>query len=299
MSSLLALQGVTVSRGTATLLRDISWSVRAGENWVVFGPNGAGKTTLLNVATGYLWPNTGNIQLLGETLGEVELALLRKRVAIVSEPLRMMINENLSGTEVLITGARAHLNIFDPPTDSEKKRAAEVAQLTGTTTLMNKTFGILSTGERQRILIARALMNEPKLVILDEPCAGLDLAGREFVLSTIRAVAWAPSSPSLLLTTHHVEEITDVFTHIVMLRNGEVFDAGTLEDVLTSENLTELFGMNIDVNGTNGRWNATAGMELAPPAAQQPRQFTTQASRFPTLRRNPASDSSPITSDDF
>ena len=195
----------------------------------------------------------------GGTLGDgVDVREMRCRIPVVSESVRRMIHESLTGLEVLVTGARAHLDIFEPPTQEELSLARQHAELTGIEKLLEKPFGVMSTGERQRILITRALMPAPSVVVLDEPCTGLDLAGREWVLKTIEMIRRSPYSPSMLLTTHHVEEIADGFTHALLIQNGKVFQSGPIEETFTSENLGELYNMAITIRHDNGRWSARA-----------------------------------------
>ena len=248
---------MTVQRDLTTILQDFSWQVQPGEHWVVFGPNGAGKTSLLNVIQGYLWPTTGSVKIMGGTLGDgVDVREMRRAIPVVSEAVRRMIHDYLTGLEVLVTGARAHLDIFDPPLQAELDCAHQLAGQTGITPLLSKTFGVMSTGERQRVLITRALMANPAIVILDEPCTGLDLAGREWVLHTIEKIRSSPSAPSLLLTTHHVEEIADGFTHALLIDKGRVFASGEISQTFTSENLGRLFDLKLSLTHTDGRWAA-------------------------------------------
>ncbi len=253
---ILALCDVSFERDHNTILEHVSWTVRRGQHWVVYGPNGAGKTTLLNIICGYQWPTEGEVRVLRQRFGQVDLGRLRRRIAFVSDPLQRLIHPQLCGAEVLITGARSHLNLFDPPSTAELRHVVEVAVQTHTEELLEKPFAAMSTGERQRILIARALMRRPDIIIFDEPCAGLDLAGREFVLHTVGLAAAQPQQPTLILTTHHVEEITQIFTHALLLREGRVWVAGPIRETLTSRNLTALFDLPIRVTQRHGRWSA-------------------------------------------
>ena len=258
-SPLIEVKNVTVERDHTQILTNCSWHVMPGENWVIFGPNGAGKTSILNVIQGYLWPTSGITRVFGGTLGDgVDVREMRKAIPVVSESVRRLINDSLTGEEVLITGARAHLNLFTPPTPDELIRANELAHNTGIAPLLAKPFGVMSTGERQRILITRALMTNPRIVILDEPCTGLDLAGREWVLHTIEKISATPNAPSLMLTTHHVEEISEGFTHALFIKKGSIFAAGKMADTFTSENLTRLFDMPLSITSNQGRMAARA-----------------------------------------
>lgn len=255
--NLFEMENVRIERDSTLILHDFNWSVKAGENWVIFGPNGAGKTSVLNTLQAYLWPTSGKVRVFGGTLGDgVNVFELRKQIAVVSESVRNLINANLTGMEVIVTGERTHLNIFSDITDEEKSRAQAMAEQTGVTALLDKPFRVMSTGERQRILITRALMDEPKIVVLDEPCTGLDFAGREWVLHTIERVARWENAPSLLLTTHHAEEMTTVFSHALLIKNGTSFAQGLMDDVFTGKNLSELFGMEIEAERIGNRWSA-------------------------------------------
>lgn len=253
---LLRLRDIHVQRGETDILQDFNWSINAREQWVLFGPNGAGKTTIHNVLLGYLWPTDGTVEVLGETLGQVDVRDLRRSIGIVSDSIRAMLNDEMTGHEVLISGARAHLNIFGEPTAEELDRADELTELAACDPLLRKPFGVMSTGEKQRLMIARALMAQPRLLILDEPCAGLDIAGREFVLSTIQSIATAPRSPSLIFTTHHVEEVMPAFTHAMVLKAGRSFASGPIRKTMTSDTLTNLFEVPIELTTTAGRMNA-------------------------------------------
>lgn len=254
MSAILRLKEVTVRRSDTEILHGIGWEVQPGQNWVILGPNGAGKTTLLKIITGYLWPTSGQVEVLGEHFGRVDLRELRRSVAVVSDSLYGQIHDELSGFEVLIAGARAHLNLFGEASGEEKNRAACVSKLTGVEPLLEKEFGVMSSGERRRLLIARALMPRPRILILDEPCAGLDIPGREFVLETIRRVASAKHAPAIIFTTHHIEEILPVFTHVLMLAGGRQFASGTLRENITSNRLSKLFGIRMTVQFISNSW---------------------------------------------
>ena len=257
MKPILKLESITVDRQGRTILCVDEWSLEAGQNWVLFGPNGAGKTTLLNLLTGYLWPSTGTVDVLGERLGEVDLSQLRRQIAIVSDPLRRMMHGELNGLSVLVTGARAHLNLFGPPSREEFNLAQETAEITSTTGLLNRPFEVMSTGERQRLMIARALMVRPRILILDEPAAGLDMSAREFVLQTVDHITKTKIPPVIVLTTHHVEEITPIFSHALLLKNGGVFGRGPTTKMFTSANISDLFDLPVRVTRRHGRFQST------------------------------------------
>lgn len=254
---LFQMENIHLERDKNVILHDFHWKVSPGEHWVIFGPNGAGKTSILNVLQAYLWPTTGKVKVFGGTLGDgVNVFDMRRQIAVVSESVRNLINNNLTGREVIVTGLRGHLNLFSDETPEEIERAEELATRTGITSLLKKPFRVMSTGERQRILITRALTEQPRILVLDEPCSGLDLAGREWVLHTIERVAAQENAPSLLLTTHHVEEMTAAFTHALLIKEGRAFAQGTLDAVFTGENLSELFGMEIQVEKVGTRRTA-------------------------------------------
>ncbi|MGI8907526.1 MAG: ABC transporter ATP-binding protein [Candidatus Sumerlaeaceae bacterium] len=253
---LIEVNDVTVERDFTTILQSFSWCAYAGQHWVIFGPNGAGKTSLLNVIQGYLWPTSGTVRVLGGELGNgVDVRELRRWIPVVSEPVRDMINESLTGLEVLVTGARAHLNLFEAPSRAELSRARSLARQTQIELLLARPFAVMSTGERQRILITRALMPHPKVIILDEPCAGLDLAGREWVLNTIETAARQKNPPVLLLTTHHVEEVTPSFTHALLIKAGEIYAAGPIDQVFTSKCVSGLFDIRVRLGHVKGRYH--------------------------------------------
>jgi iron complex transport system ATP-binding protein len=260
LSDVIRLEGVTVERDGTAILQNLSWTVRAGENWVLFGPNGAGKTTLLQLLNGYLWPTRGTVEVLGRRLGQVDVRELRRSIALVSDALSGLLNRDLNGLEVIVTGARAHLNLFEPLTTAETLHARDLARLIHAGDLLEKSFSVMSTGERQRILIARALMARPRLVILDEPCAGLDLARREELLRTVTAAARSGTTKSVIFTTHHVEEIAGVFTHALLLSAGTAVAAGPINRVLTSANLTRAFGLPVNLIRRHGRLYAHASI---------------------------------------
>lgn len=256
---LVELDNLTIRRDNTTILQNCSWKIMPGENWVIFGPNGSGKTSILNALQGYLWPTTGHIRVFGGTLGDgVNIPAMRRQVPVVSESVRRLIHDHLTGLEIIVTGLRGHLNIFSPITQEEYLAARDSAAATGLTGLLDKPFAVMSTGERQRVLMTRALMQRPRILILDEPCSGLDLAGREWVMQLTSQIASLPDSPTLLLTTHHPEEISQVFTHVLLIKQGRIFDSGKISDIFTSKNLSALFDIPLEVHNTDGRWTAQA-----------------------------------------
>jgi len=270
MSWVLDLQGVTVRRGKTTILDGLDWQVAEGERWIVLGPNGAGKTTLMQIASARMHPTAGRAELLGETLGRVDVFELRPRIGIASAALAEHIPAGELARDVVLTAAYGVTGRWrEAYEDFDTARAEELLAVFEVDALADRTFGTLSEGERKRVQIARALMTDPEILILDEPCAGLDLAGREELVRALSELAGDPASPVLLLVTHHVEEIPPGFTHLLLLGPGGTVQAsGPLEDVLTSENLSAAFGLELVVAHGGGRWLARAAAPAGPTRAR-------------------------------
>lgn len=258
MAIVLDLEHVTVRRHPRLLLDDVSWQVADGERWVVMGPNGAGKTTLMQIAAARLHPTTGTVGLLGEEMGGVDLAELRQSIGWASGAVADLIPVQESVLDVVMTGAWAVTGRWREQYEDADLRRAEALLLDwGLDSLRQRTFGTLSEGERKRVLIARSLMADPEMLILDEPAAGLDLGGREVLVRAMSALASDPHAPTILLVTHHVEEIPIGFTHGLLLREGRVIRTGLLEEVMTDSFLSATFDVNVSVSSVNGRWTAT------------------------------------------
>lgn len=244
--------------GTA-LLEGIDWEVEEGDRWVVLGPNGAGKTTLLQVASGRMHPTQGVVGILGEVLGTVDVFELRPRIGLSSAALA----ERLPGEErvrdVVVTASYGVTGRWREQYDElDHARAVELLDALGVADLVDRRFGTLSEGERKRVQIARALMTDPELMLLDEPAAGLDLGGREDLVARLAELAHDLEAPALVLVTHHVEEIPPGFTHVLMLRGGKVVAQGPLVHTLTAENLSATFGLPLVVEQHGERWSARA-----------------------------------------
>ncbi|WP_182883868.1 MULTISPECIES: ABC transporter ATP-binding protein [unclassified Microbispora] len=254
----LQLQDVAVRRDGAALLRGIDWSVREDERWVVIGPNGAGKTTLLQVAASLLFPTEGSVEILGERLGQTDVFDLRPRIGLASAALSERIPPDEKVIDLVLTASYAILGRWNEEYDSnDVTRAVELIDQLGCAHLIRRRFSTLSEGERKRVQIARALMPDPELLLLDEPAAGLDVAGREDLVRRLGALAQDPASPTMVLVTHHVEEIPAGFTHVLLLRGGAVVDQGPIEAAMTAENLSTTFGVPLHLDrGQNGRWYA-------------------------------------------
>ena len=257
MDAVLELAGVSVRRGQSNLIDDIDWTVEEDERWVVLGPNGAGKTTLLQVASAQIHPTTGVAGILGEVLGTVDVFELRPRIGLTSAALAERIPREERVHDVVVSASYSVLGRWREHYDAlDHGRAGELLMEVGAAHLTDRTFGTLSEGERKRVQIARALMTDPELLLLDEPAAGLDLGGREDLVSTLSVLAMDELSPATVLVSHHVEEIPPGFTHVLLLREGKVVAAGPIERVLTEEIVSATFGMPMTLRHEDGRWAA-------------------------------------------
>lgn len=255
----IAAEQVNVIRSGSHLLRDISWQVELDERWVVLGPNGAGKTTLLNLAAGRSHPTSGSLHVLGEKIGRTDLQELRTRVGFSTSALSDRIPPEELVRDVVVTASWSVVGRFrESYDDGDTKRAVALLGEWGMGALTEREYGTLSEGERKRTQIARALMTDPELLLLDEPAAGLDLGGREDLVSRLTKLAMDPDAPALVLVTHHVEEIPPGFTHAMLLREGGVVASGPVRDVITSDNLSTAFDMKLRVSYGEGRHAAVS-----------------------------------------
>jgi iron complex transport system ATP-binding protein len=257
MVAVIEFAEVTVRRGSATLLDKISWRVGEGERWVVLGPNGAGKTTLLQVASAQIHPTDGVVGILDEVLGTVDVFELRPRIGLTSAALAERIPRSELVRDVVVSASYGVVGRWrEAYDDLDHDRARELLASVGADHLLDRTFGTLSEGERKRVQIARALMADPEQLLLDEPAAGLDLGGREDLVSTLTLLAADPASPTTVLVSHHVEEIPPGFTHALLLREGRVVAVGEIDQVITEERLAETFDMPLVLSHEGGRWAA-------------------------------------------
>lgn len=255
----LRLRGVGVRRDGNMLIRNIDWTAYEDERWVVIGPNGAGKTTLLQVAASLLFPSEGEVEILGERLGQVDVFELRPRIGISSAAVAEKVPPGEKVIDLVLTASYAVLGRWQEDYDSaDVTRAVEMLDALGCAHLIRRRFGTLSEGERKRVQIARALMPDPELLLLDEPAAGLDLGGREDLVRRLGALAKDPNAPMSVLVTHHVEEVPDGFTHAMLLRRGSVVAAGPLDEVFTERNLSRCFGVPLVIEHRQARWMARA-----------------------------------------
>ncbi|WP_030484283.1 ABC transporter ATP-binding protein [Nocardioides aequoreus] len=257
MSAVLELADVTVRRGEARLLDGVDWAVEEDERWVVLGPNGAGKTTLIQLCSAQIHPTSGVVGLLGEVVGTVDLFELRPRIGWTSAAVAERIPGHERVSDVVVSASYGVVGRWrEAYDDLDHERARELLADVGADHLAERTFGTLSEGERKRVQIARALMTDPELMLLDEPAAGLDLGGREDLVTTLAELAADPAAPATVLVSHHVEEIPPGFTHALLLRAGRVVAAGPMEQVMTEPLLSEAFGLPLAVEQRAGRWTA-------------------------------------------
>ena len=257
MSAVVELAGVTVTRGGSRLLSDVDWQVEEDERWVVLGPNGAGKTTLLEVLSTHLHPSQGVAGVLGEVVGTVDVFDLRPRIGLTSAALADRVPRDELVRDVVMSASYAVLGRWKEEYDDvDRARAGDLLREMRVQHLADRRFGTLSEGERKRVQIARALMTDPELLLLDEPAAGLDLGGREDLVSILSSLALDDAAPTTVLVSHHVEEIPPGFTHALLLRQGEVVAAGPLATTLTERSLSATFGLPLVVTEADGRYAA-------------------------------------------
>jgi iron complex transport system ATP-binding protein len=257
MTGVVELAEVSVVRSGQRLLDKVSWVVEEDERWVVLGPNGAGKTTLLQVVGAQLHPTSGVARILDEVLGATDVFDLRPRIGLTSAAVADRIPRGETVRDVVLSAAYAVLGRWrERYDDLDHDRATALLQELGIARLSERTFGTLSEGERKRVQIARALMSDPELLLLDEPAAGLDLGGREDLVDTLSVLAYEATSPATVLVSHHVEEIPAGFTHVMLLRGGAVVARGPLESTLTEASLSATFAMPLELKESDGRWHA-------------------------------------------
>lgn len=242
-----------------TILADLDWEVAGGERWVILGPNGCGKTTLLRVVAMTLHPSKGTVTVLGGTLGRIDVRRHRHRVGVVSAAVANMLRPSIDAVDVVMTARHGALEPWwHTYTTADRGRAIDLLERFRIGHLADHQFGTMSSGERQRTLLARALMAEPELLVLDEPAAGLDLGGREALMSDLSHLAEDPSTPPTILVTHHVEEIPPGFTHLMLMDAGRVVARGPIDSTLSSETLSRCFGIDLEVGHDDRRWWARA-----------------------------------------
>jgi iron complex transport system ATP-binding protein len=251
---ILHVENLSIRRDGTMILRDISWRVARGQHWAMLGANGSGKTSLLSALTGYLMPTSGEISVLGERYGASDWRELRKQIGLVSSSVRRMMAEDEPALDTVASGKHAMIDCWHTPPRADRLQAGKLLKQVECGYLADRPWRILSQGERQRVLIARALMAQPRLLILDEPCAGLDPAAREHFLQFIQRLGTLRNAPTLVLVTHHVEEIMPAFTHVLLLKGGRVLTAGRKTSVLNSANLSKTFDARTKLSRSAGRY---------------------------------------------
>ncbi len=256
---ILEISNLRIQRDRTAILNDLSWRVERGQHWVMLGANGSGKTSLLSALTGYLMPTSGEINLLGQRYGEFDWRELRKHVGLVSSSVRQRMADTEPALDSIVSGKYAMIDFWGRPSRREVVAAKKILRQIECAHLAARPWGVLSQGERQRILIGRALMARPRLLILDEPCAGLDPAAREHFLQFLQRLGSQKNSPTLVLVTHHVEEIMPVFSHLLVLKNGRVLASGEKSGALSSKNLSAAFGARMHLRRTGNRYGLKAG----------------------------------------
>lgn len=259
MGAILQLSDISVRRGDRVILGPLNWQVLEGQRWVILGPNGAGKTTLLQICSSLIHPTTGEIHILGETLGRVDVFELRTRIGLTSSALVEQISPDELVMDVVLTAAYAMLGRWQEKYDLwDESRAMALLTALGVRELGERLFGSLSEGEKKRVQIARALMADPELLLLDEPASSLDLGGREDLLRRIESLSKDPLAPATVIVTHHIEEIPVGTTHALLLRDGVAVAQGEVASVITDQNLTQAYGLAINVQTEGGRFFARA-----------------------------------------
>ena len=259
MSAILELSDISVRRGDRIILGPLNWQVLEGQRWVILGPNGAGKTTLLQICSSLIHPTTGEINILGEKLGKVDVFELRTRIGLTSSALVEQLPPDELVMDVVLTAAYAMLGRWQEKYDLwDESRAMALLTALGVRELGERFFGSLSEGEKKRVQIARALMADPELLLLDEPASSLDLGGREDLLRRIESLSKDPLAPATVIVTHHIEEIPVGTTHALLLREGAVVAQGEVASVITDQNLTQAYGLAITVQTEGGRFFARA-----------------------------------------
>lgn len=248
------MQNVSVRRGPVTILSDINWTLPRGSNCALLGPNGSGKTTLMRVITGFMWPTTGSVDVLGRRLGRTDVRELRRHVAVVDPSELYGVDGDLKALQVICTGFFGTLYLYDDVTDPQRDHAEQLLRAVGLAHRRDQRYQVLSTGEKRRCLLARALVHLPQLLILDEPTAGLDVTGRERVLATIERLRRLHPELTVIMVTHHVEELSPRTDQVVLIRSGRLAAVGRPDAVITPERLTEVFGCKVFVQKRSGRW---------------------------------------------
>jgi iron complex transport system ATP-binding protein len=253
------LEGVSVRYDGHVVLGPLDLRIEPGDRWVVLGPNGSGKTSLMRILSLYQYPSTGTVQVLGEQWGRTDVRELRKRISMASAAMREQLRQDLVVRDVVMTARHAALETWwHTYTDADAERALWCLAQLNAESLADRTFGSLSSGEQQRVLLARTLMTNPGLLLFDEPSSGLDLGGREQLIGDLGRMAMSHETAPMVLITHHTEDIPPGMTHAMLLKDGAVTAAGSIDDVMTGPLLSQCFGLELDLIRQRGRWQAVA-----------------------------------------
>jgi iron complex transport system ATP-binding protein len=250
----ISLEDVSFVRSQRLILDRIFWDIQRGNHWVVLGANGSGKTTLLQLLAGYLWPTRGNITVLGEEFGRTDIRELRKKIGWVGSFLEAQIPSSMSPLDLIVSGKYASIGIFENPKEEDYHHGLDLARQLKCSEILDLPYGVLSQGEKQRLLIARGLIHKPQLLVLDEPCAGLDLVAREQLLDTLEHLGRSAGGPTMIFVTHHLQEIMPTFTHAFLLRQGSCLAMGQKREILRSELLSQAFGIQVQVTEEGKRY---------------------------------------------
>ena len=240
MNSIIELQNISLHRGKTQILKDISWNIKKGAHWALIGPNGAGKTSLLKIISGSLWPSSGKVKILGKEFGKTDLRELKKKIGWVSSFLTEKIPQNEDIIEIIISGKFASFGVYEKITEKDRKKAKGLLKLMDCDYVIGRNFNVISQGEKQKVLIARALMAEPLILLLDEPCIGLDIRARENLLNSISKIC-RETKTTVIYVMHHIDEVIPQINNALLLKDGRVFMKGKKKDVLSEKNLDTMF----------------------------------------------------------
>ncbi|VVB95003.1 putative branched-chain amino acid transport ATP-binding protein LivG [uncultured archaeon] len=252
--SIVNLDRISFIRNNTIILHDISLKIDRGQHWAIIGPNGSGKTSLVSIINGYHWPSEGTAEVLGKRFGSTDLRELRRHIGECSSEIMNMIHNQDSVMDIVLSGRFASIGLYETPAAGDHARAQELLEFFGLAEVSGRLFGVLSDGEKKKTIIARALMPEPELLVLDEPCAGLDLKAREGLLDAVENMCNAAGGPTLIYISHHIEEIIPAITHALVLRKGRMVARGAKKDALTGEVLSSAFDIPIELVERNGRF---------------------------------------------
>lgn len=247
------IKNVSWHRNGTYILKNINWKVQAGEHWAIIGLNGSGKTSLLKIITGYIYPSEGEVEVLDKKFGSFDLRELRKSIGWVSSSLQEALYVNETVEDIVLSGKFASIGLYDIPEKEDIKQANNLLEEFDCAELTKRCYYTLSQGEKQKVILARSLMNSPRLLILDEPCTGLDLFARENFLSNVEQIGSRKNAPTLLYVTHHIDEILPVFNHTILMRNGNIHLQGSKKEVLTEDNLKYFFSRPVNIEWKNDR----------------------------------------------